>query len=142
MLYFGFLFLLYMLYAGSRYGGVGLGVISGIGLLVEVFIFRMPPSFPPVTVIMIIMAVVTCASVLEAAGGAEIYVAEGRARPAESSPEDCHPRSFMCLSNERDAGNGTCSLLHFSHNWRYSAEKRNPSVEGHGSIFSFRPDGY
>lgn len=36
-----FLFLLVMLYVGSRYGGVGLGVISGIGLIVEVFVFRM-----------------------------------------------------------------------------------------------------
>ena len=64
-----FLFLLLMLYIGSRKGGVGLGVISGIGLLVEVFIFRMTPTSPPVTVMLIILAVVTCASILEAAGG-------------------------------------------------------------------------
>lgn len=64
-----FLFLLLMLYLGSRKGGVGLGVISGIGLLVEVFIFRMTPTSPPVTVMLIILAVVTCASILEAAGG-------------------------------------------------------------------------
>ena len=64
-----FLFLLLMLYIGSRKGGVGLGVISGIGLLIEVFIFRMTPTSPPVTVMLIILAVVTCASILEAAGG-------------------------------------------------------------------------
>ena len=64
-----FLFLLLMLYVGSRKGGVGLGVISGIGLLIEVFIFRMTPTSPPVTVMLIILAVVTCASILEAAGG-------------------------------------------------------------------------
>ena len=62
-----FLFLLLMLYIGSRKGGVGLGVISGIGLLIEVFIFRMTPTSPPVTVMLIILAVVTCASILEAA---------------------------------------------------------------------------
>ncbi|PMH40880.1 anaerobic C4-dicarboxylate transporter [Vibrio sp. 10N.286.49.B3] len=69
MLYFEFLFLLLVLYVGSRFGGIGLGVVSGIGLVVEVFIFRMPPTSPPVTVMLIILAVVTCASILEAAGG-------------------------------------------------------------------------
>lgn len=69
MLILQFLFLLLMLYAGSRKGGIGLGVVSGIGLLIQVFIFRMSPTSPPVTVMLIILAVVTCASILEAAGG-------------------------------------------------------------------------
>lgn len=69
MLYIQFIFLLLMLYMGSRYGGIGLGVVSAIGLAVEVFIFQMPPTSPPITVMLIIMAVVTCASILEAAGG-------------------------------------------------------------------------
>ena len=47
MLYIQFLFLLLILYMGSRYGGIGLGVVSGIGLVVEVFIFQMPPTSPP-----------------------------------------------------------------------------------------------
>ncbi|AUI65109.1 MULTISPECIES: anaerobic C4-dicarboxylate transporter [Glaesserella] len=69
MLYFEFLLLLAFLYAGSRYGGIGLGVVSGIGLAVEVFILRMPPGKAPIDVMLIILAVVTCASILEAAGG-------------------------------------------------------------------------
>lgn len=69
MLYFEFLFLLLMLYIGSRYGGIGLGVVSGIGLVIEVFVFKMPPTSPPIEVMLIILAVVTCASILEAAGG-------------------------------------------------------------------------
>ena len=69
MLYFEFLFLLAMLYLGSRFGGIGLGVVSGIGLVIQVFIFKMPPTSPPITVMLIIMSVVTCASILEAAGG-------------------------------------------------------------------------
>ncbi|MCT8596473.1 anaerobic C4-dicarboxylate transporter [Glaesserella parasuis] len=69
MLYFEFLLLLAFLYVGSRFGGIGLGVVSGIGLAVEVFILRMPPGKAPVDVMLIILAVVTCASILEAAGG-------------------------------------------------------------------------
>ncbi len=69
MLYFQFFFLLAVLYLGSRFGGIGLGVVSGIGLVIEVFVFGMTPTSPPISVMLIIMAVVTCASVLEAAGG-------------------------------------------------------------------------
>lgn len=69
MLLLQFLFLLLMLYIGSRYGGIGLGVVSGIGLSIQVFVFGMTPTSPPITVMLIILAVVTCASILEAAGG-------------------------------------------------------------------------
>ena len=69
ILIFEFLFLLGILYIGSRYGGIGLGVISGIGLVIEVFVFSMPPAYAPIEVMLIILAVVTCASILEAAGG-------------------------------------------------------------------------
>lgn len=51
-----------MLYTGSRYGGIGLGVVSGIGLAIEVFIFRMPIGKAPIDVMLIILSVVTCAS--------------------------------------------------------------------------------
>ena len=69
ILIFEFLFLLGILYIGSRYGGIGLGVISGIGLVIEVFVFRMPPASAPIEVMLIILEVVTGASILEAAGG-------------------------------------------------------------------------
>ena len=69
MLLAQFVFLIVMLYIGSRYGGIGLGVVSGIGLSIQVFVFGMTPTSPPITVMLIILAVVTCASILEAAGG-------------------------------------------------------------------------
>ena len=86
MLYIQFLFLLLMLYTGSRYGGIGLGVISGIGLAIEVFVFQMPPTSPPITVMLIIMAVVTCASILEAAGGLK-YMLQLAERLLRSNPK-------------------------------------------------------
>ncbi|MGF1704504.1 anaerobic C4-dicarboxylate transporter [Enterovibrio baiacu] len=86
MLYLEFLFLLLMLYIGSRYGGIGLGVVSGIGLVIEVFIFKMPPTSPPVTVMLIILAVVTCASILEAAGGLK-YMLQVAERVLRKNPK-------------------------------------------------------
>ena len=69
MLYAEFIFLIIMLYLGSRCGGVGLGVVTALGLLIEVFIFRIPLAEPPIAVMLVIISVVTCASVLEAVGG-------------------------------------------------------------------------
>ncbi|MCJ8349072.1 anaerobic C4-dicarboxylate transporter [Moritella sp.] len=86
MLYFEFMFLLVVLYIGSRFGGIGLGVVSGIGLVIEVFIFKMPPTSPPVTVMLIILAVVTCASILEAAGGLK-YMLQVAERVLRKNPK-------------------------------------------------------
>ena len=85
MLYIQFLFLLLILYIGSRYGGIGLGVVSGIGLSIQVFVFKMPPTSPPITVMLIIIAVVTCAAILEAAGGLK-YMLQVAERLLRSKP--------------------------------------------------------
>ena len=69
MLIAEFIFMLLMLYIGSRFGGIGLGLVSGIGLMIEVFVLRMPVGHAPVDVMLIILAVVGCAAVLEASGG-------------------------------------------------------------------------
>lgn len=63
------LVVLLALYVGSRYGSLALGAISGIGLAVLVFGFQMKPGTPPTDVIYIIIAAVTCAGMLQAAGG-------------------------------------------------------------------------
>ncbi|MCR5004034.1 MAG: anaerobic C4-dicarboxylate transporter [Bacteroidales bacterium] len=66
------------LYVGSRYGSLALGAISGIGLAILVFGFGMKPGTPPTDVIYIIIAAVTCAGMLHAAGGMDwlIQIAE------------------------------------------------------------------
>ena len=62
------------LYFGARRGGVALGVISGIGLAILVFLFQMKPGSPPTTVIYIIIAAVTTAGILQAAGGMDFLI--------------------------------------------------------------------
>jgi len=57
------------LYVGSRYGSLALGAISGIGLVILVLGFGMKPGNPPTDVIYIIIAAVTCAGIMQAAGG-------------------------------------------------------------------------
>lgn len=63
------LIVLLALYAGARYGSLTLGAVAGIGLAILVFGFGMKPGTPPSDVIYIIIAAVTCAGILQAAGG-------------------------------------------------------------------------
>ena len=59
---------------GARIGGIGLGTISGIGLVVYVFVFRMPPGGPPGTVLGMIIAVITALAAMQAAGGLDFLI--------------------------------------------------------------------
>lgn len=54
---------------GARLQGISLGIMGGLGLAILAFFFHLQPSDPPVTVVLIITAVVTAASTLETAGG-------------------------------------------------------------------------
>ncbi|MBO6305214.1 MAG: anaerobic C4-dicarboxylate transporter [Selenomonadaceae bacterium] len=70
----GFIILLACLVVGVRHGGIGLGVISGFGLLAFVFGFGYKPGTPPVDVMLIIIAVVTCAGFLQTSGGLTVML--------------------------------------------------------------------
>jgi anaerobic C4-dicarboxylate transporter DcuB len=59
---------------GTHYGGIGLGLISGVGLVIFVFVFGLTPGEPPVSVMLTILAVIGCASVLQSAGGLDVMM--------------------------------------------------------------------
>ena len=59
---------------GARWGGLGLGAAGGIGLAVMVFVFGLKPGAPPISVLMIMTAVVACCSVLQGSGGLDFLV--------------------------------------------------------------------
>ena len=62
------------IFVGARMGGVGLGVMGGAGLAVLVFVFNLQPTSAPIDVMLMILAVVTAAGALQAAGGLEYLV--------------------------------------------------------------------
>ena len=70
---------------GVRSGGIGLGLWGGVGTLVLVFVFGLDPGEPPISAILIIIAVISAAAAMQAAGGVDymVQVASGalRARP-------------------------------------------------------------
>ncbi len=62
------------IYLGARLGGVGLGLAGGFGVAVLVFVFRLKPTSAPIDVMLIMLAVVTAAGALQAAGGMDLMV--------------------------------------------------------------------
>jgi anaerobic C4-dicarboxylate transporter DcuB len=68
------LLILVCLFYGARKGGVALGLLGGIGLVVVVFAFGLPPGKPPVDVMLTIVAVVAASATLQASGGLDVLL--------------------------------------------------------------------
>lgn len=66
--------ILVCLFYGARKGGVALGLLGGIGIVIMVFAFKLPPGKPPVDVMLTIIAVVAASATLQASGGLEVLL--------------------------------------------------------------------
>ena len=55
-------------------GGSGLGVMGGLGLALLCFVFGLQPTAPPIDVMLKIVAVISAASFMQAAGGLDYMV--------------------------------------------------------------------
>ena len=74
MLTLELLLILACLFYGARKGGVALGLLGGIGIVVLVFVFHVPPGKPPVDVMLTIVAVVAASATLQTSGGLEVLL--------------------------------------------------------------------
>lgn len=59
---------------GGRFGGLGLGAAGALGVCILVLVFGLMPGSPPVSTILIIVAVISCTSILQGAGGLDWMV--------------------------------------------------------------------
>jgi anaerobic C4-dicarboxylate transporter DcuB len=59
---------------GVRSGGIGLGLWGGVGTLILVFLFGLEPGEPPVSAMLIIVAVIAASAAMQAAGGIDYMV--------------------------------------------------------------------
>ena len=69
-----FAFVLVAIIVGAKLGGIGLGVMGGLGLAILTFIFGLQPTAPPIDVMLMIAAVISAASCMQAAGGLDYLV--------------------------------------------------------------------
>lgn len=68
------LFVLAAIIVGARLEGIGLGVMGGVGLAILTFVFGLQPTAPPIDVMLMIAAVISAASCMQAAGGLDFMV--------------------------------------------------------------------
>lgn len=73
-LFLEFAIVLFAIFVGARFNGVGLGIWGGVGLFLLTAIFGVTPTSPPVDVLLIILGVVTAAATMDAAGGIDFLV--------------------------------------------------------------------
>ena len=66
--------ILVCLFYGARKGGVALGLLGGIGMVLMVYAFKLPPGKPPVDVMLTIIAVVAASATLQASGGLDVML--------------------------------------------------------------------
>src|SRR5512133_3563008 len=69
-----FMVVLAAIWMGARSSGIGLGLWGAVGLAVLIGAFGITPTSPPIDVMLIILAVIMAASVMEAAGGIDFLV--------------------------------------------------------------------
>ncbi len=74
MLWVHLAILLGCIVVGARLGGIALGTVAGIGLVLFVFVFRLPTGEPPTQVLGMIVAVIAAAASMQAAGGLDYLV--------------------------------------------------------------------
>ncbi|MBE0626176.1 MAG: anaerobic C4-dicarboxylate transporter [Burkholderiales bacterium] len=101
------------IWMGARYSGIGLGLWGAVGLLVLVVAFGVKPTSPPVDVMLIILAVIMAASVMDAAGGIDylVKVAEGIIRANPKYVTIVAPLTTWCFTFVAGTGHIVYPLL-------------------------------
>ncbi|MGR5120996.1 anaerobic C4-dicarboxylate transporter [Vibrio astriarenae] len=74
MFYVHMLLLLTVIFIGIRHGGIAFGLLGGLGVSILAFVFGVAPGTPPISVMLIILAVVAASATLEATGGLKLLV--------------------------------------------------------------------
>ena len=74
MLWIELIIFLAIIIIGARIGGIAMGTMAGIGLVIFIFVFKLPVGSPPIIVLGMILAVITALSTMEAAGGLDFLV--------------------------------------------------------------------
>jgi anaerobic C4-dicarboxylate transporter DcuA/anaerobic C4-dicarboxylate transporter DcuB len=98
---------------GVRAGGLGLGLWGGVGTLILVFVFGLDPGEPPIDAILIIVAVISAAAAMQAAGGVD-YMVQIASRALRARPRAINfvaPYTAYVLTILTGTGNTFFSII-------------------------------
>src|SRR6187431_2215636 len=98
---------------GVRSGGVGLGLWGGVGTIVLVFLFGLDPGEPPVSAMLIIIAVIAASAAMQAAGGIDymVLIASNALRARPKSLNFVAPYVSYLLTILTGTGNTFFSII-------------------------------
>lgn len=88
-------FVLTAIIIGARLGGIGLGVMGGVGLAILTFVFGLQPTAPPIWCDVVIAAVISAASCMQAGRWARLHGKISR-KAATQKPFACHDPQPDC----------------------------------------------
>jgi anaerobic C4-dicarboxylate transporter DcuB len=113
MFYVHMLLLLIIIFIGIRHGGIAFGLLGGLGVTILAFVFGIAPGSPPISVMLIILAVVAASATLEATGGLKLLVhfAERLMRKHPSQIVFLGPLCTYCLTVLVGTGHSVYPLL-------------------------------
>lgn len=74
MFWIELLIVLFIIFIGVRVGGTFMAMAGGVGILIMTFVFHVNPADPPITVILIMLAVICAAATMQACGGLDYMV--------------------------------------------------------------------
>lgn len=114
MFWIELIIVLAIIFIGVRVGGTFLAMAGGIGMFIMTFILHVTPSDPPITVILIMIAVICAAATMQACGGLDYLV-----RIAEK---------ILSKEPENDYGTGSgCSIYLYIYVWYRSYRLQSSS---------------
>lgn len=136
------LIILTCLIMGTRFGGMGLGLISGIGLMILVFLFGLAPGEPPVSVMLTIVAVIGCAATLQQGKGLDVMMqfAEKLLRKKPELVTILAPITTWSLTVLCGTGHVVYTMFPIIQD--IALKKGHSSRTPDGRLFDCRPDGY
>ncbi len=134
------------IYLGVRTGGIGLGLWGAVGVLILLFAFQATPGDIPRDAILVILAVITAASAMQAAGGIDwlVTVAEKIIRSKPSMVNFLAPVVTFLFCAGAGTGNIAFPLLPVIYEVAYERGIRperalGPSVAASGIALAASP---
>ena len=93
MFWIELIIVLAIIFLGVRIGGTFLAMAGGIGMFIMTFILHVTPSDPPITVILIMIAVICAAATMQACGGLDYLV---KIEDTTQKPQDDYRTGSGC----------------------------------------------
>ena len=133
--------ILICLFYGARKGGVALGLLGGIGIVILVFVFKLPPGKPPVDVMLTIIAVVAASATLQASGGLDVMLQLAEKVLRRNPEVRLDPGAVHDLRPDHAVRHRARRVHDAADHLRRRNQEQHPARAADGGLLDRQPDG-